>query len=124
MQERMNAHTKRPLSILVVALLFIATGIAGTVLHASEIRGQHPLPYDALWAMLVSLLGLVCGVFLLLRHNWARWLAVAWLVFHAVLSAFHSRQGLLIHIALLVVITYVLFTAAASAYFRSPKPAA
>ena len=37
-----------------------------------------------------SSLAIVCGVFLLRGHNWARWLALAWIAFHVVLSAFHA----------------------------------
>lgn len=114
----MRDAAKRPLSITIVGLIFIATGVAGAALHGWEITGQHPFPYDDLWALLVSLLALLCGVYLLLGHNWPRWLAVAWLIFHVALSAFHSLRELLIHAALLLVFTYLLFRPAASAYLR------
>jgi hypothetical protein len=113
---------KRPLSLTIVALLFLVTGIGGTVLHLTEIRALHPFPADAVLAALVSVVAIICGIYLLLRQNWARWLAIAWLLFHVAISALHSRQGLLFHTALLVVFSYLLFRAASSAYFRRTEP--
>jgi uncharacterized membrane protein YgdD (TMEM256/DUF423 family) len=116
----MQSTVKRPLLVTIVGLIFILTGAAGVTLHATEIKLQEqPFHNDAVYALLVSVLALVCGIYLLLRRNWARWIAVAWLVFHVVLSAFHSPRELLIHSALLVVLTYLLFRASSSTYFRA-----
>lgn len=109
--------TKRPLSVTIVGCIFLAIGILASAAHAAELRGSGA--HDALWALLVNLVAIVCGIFLLRRGNWARWLAVAWLAFHVILSL-HSRQALLIHSALLAVFAYLLFRPAATAYFRAP----
>ena len=106
---------RRPLSVTIVGCIFLAIGMLASASHATELRG--PGAYDALWALLVNLIAIVCGVYLLRRSNWARWLAVAWLGFHVILSL-HSRQALLVHSALLAVFAYLLFRPAATAYFR------
>src|SRR5262249_39079375 len=62
-------------------------------------------------------LAIVCGVFLLRGSNWARWLLLAWIAFHVVLSAFHNVFELAMHSLLLVVVAYCLFRPRTSAYF-------
>jgi hypothetical protein len=114
----MRFLNQRPLSVIVVALLLLATGVVGTVFHATELKTQGT---DAAWAVLISLIAVVCGIGLLRGSGWARWLALAWLAFHVVLSL-HSRPALLMHGALLAVFAYLLFRPASSAYFRAAPP--
>ncbi len=116
----MQPRNKRPLSVTIVACIFLAIGILASASHAAELRGTGPARYDALWALLVNLVAIVCGIFLLRRSNWARWLAVAWLGFHVIISL-HPWQALLVHSALLAVFAYLLFRPAATAYFRPPN---
>jgi hypothetical protein len=54
-------------------------------------------------------------------RNWARWLLVAWLVYHVILSVFHPLPQLIMHGLLLVVMAYFLFRPRASAYFRGER---
>jgi len=109
---------KRPWSVTIIGWVFVVTGVLGVGLHANEIRTQHPFQYDAAWALGVSVIAIVCGVYMLRRSDWARWLAVAWLAFHVGVSAFHSRRELTVHSVLLVVLAYFLFRPEARAYFR------
>jgi hypothetical protein len=51
-------------------------------------------------------------------HNWARWLAVAWMAFHVAIS-FPEISKLAIHSLLLVAIAWLLFRSDARAWFRS-----
>ena len=121
---------KRPRSVTVIGYLFIAVGIVGIVYHAADLTRQSLLESDAVLVLLVRLLAIVAGVFILRGANWARWLALAWLGFHVILSAFNSFPETLMHLALSVVIAYVLLRPGASAYFRAttrpslgrPKP--
>ncbi|HEY3937537.1 MAG TPA: hypothetical protein VGL97_08915 [Bryobacteraceae bacterium] len=109
---------KRPLSVTLLACLYIAAGAFGCASHLTQFRLRQPFQYDILWASLVSLIALICGIYLLRAGNWARWLAVAWIIFHVILSAFHSRFELAIHSLLCVVFAYVLFRPAAARYFH------
>ncbi len=69
----------------------------------------------------VRLAGIVSGIFMLYGYNWARWLLVAWIAFHIVISALHSVPELLMHVVIFSVILFFLFRRPASAYFLAGK---
>jgi hypothetical protein len=107
---------KRPFTITILGCLFIVAGLVGLVYHLSE------RPLDR-WIVLISAIRIVAvvgGVFLLLGHNWARWIVLAWLLFHVVVSAFHGLSESIAHVVLLLVVGYFLLGPAASKYFQSP----
>ncbi len=111
----------RPLSVLLVACLYIATGALGFISHLIQYKPQHPFDYSLVWISLVSLLAVVSGVYMLRGGNWARWLALAWIAFHVVLSAFHSPFELAVHSLLFVAFAYLLFRPPANRYFRPDR---
>jgi hypothetical protein len=113
----MNAN-KRPLSITIVACLYLAVGAAGFVVHFRELLARHP---DAVGIEITEAIAVLCGVFLLRGDNWARWLALAWIVFHVVLSAFHTIPELVIHSLFCAVIAWLLFRPEAARYFRRAR---
>ncbi len=106
---------KRPISVTILALLLIAMGAIGIAYHFGEFRTDPPSEYYSVLA--IRLLAIVCGVFLLRGKGWARWLAMAWIAFHVVLSYYHSIQQVAFHAAIMVVIAVVLFRPAANRYF-------
>jgi len=110
---------RRPWSVIVVACFFVVAGAAGIVYHLPEWKAVPALGSREMWAVVVRLLAILCGIFMLLGKDWARWLAVVWLAYHVVLSAFHTRFELIFHAVLLVVFAYVLFRPAATGYFQS-----
>ena len=116
---------KRPPAITIIGWLFIVSGGVGLAYHLTEIDLQHPFEEDTSWICFVRLLAAIGGVFLLKGFNWARWLLVAWMAFHIVISALHSFSQLLVHSLLFGVILYFLFRPRSSAYFqrRSNEPA-
>ena len=67
---------------------------------------------------LTEIAAVVSGLFLLRGHNWARWLALAWMLFHVVFSAFNSLHEFSIHALICAVIAWVLFRLASDRYFR------
>lgn len=105
---------RRPLAVTGLAWLFIAVGLVGFVYHFPNLRSLHS---DDLWIELTEILALVAGIFMLRRHNWARWLALAWMAFHVVISAFPPYRGLVIHIIIFAGIAYLLLRPDASGYF-------
>lgn len=109
----MNA-SRRPISVLVIACLYLAVGCIGFVFHFRELR--HP---DGLSVELTEILAVVAGVFMLRGRNWARWLALVWMAFHVVLSAFGAFRELAIHAIIFAGIAWLLFRADAKRYFRS-----
>jgi hypothetical protein len=106
---------KRPLPVSILGCLFIVAGLVGLVYHLSESPLDH-------WIVLIStirILAVVGGVYLLMGRGWARWLLLAWLAFHVVVSAFHSLSESIAHVVLLMVVGYFLLGPPASKYFQS-----
>jgi hypothetical protein len=104
---------KRPLSITIIGWIFIAVGIVGLIYHST-----HPSEEHILWILFLRILALVCGVCMLLRQDWARWLTAAWVAYHVYLSLGHEASKLIIHALLFVVIVIFLFLPTSTAYFR------
>jgi len=115
---------KRPLSVTILGWLFVAAGVVGLAYHATEFKIERPFENDAAWVCSVRLLAIVDGAFLLRGHNWARWLAIAWMAWHVGLSVFHPWSELIVHALLLVVMAFFLFRPRASAYFRAASTSA
>jgi hypothetical protein len=104
-----------PLSVIIVACVYLAVGTIGFAYHFRELLASQR---ETIWIELTEVLAVVCGVCLLRRHNWARWLAVAWIAFHVVLSAFHSLPQFAIHALFCALIAWALFHPGANRYFR------
>ena len=117
----------RPRSITIISWIFIVFGsvslLAGLLpfgdvtfaQRVAELKGFHLLVH------VVRVCAIIAGVFMLYGQNWARWLLVAWMVFHLVVSALHSTLMLLFHGVIFTAILYLLFRPPASAYFDSAK---
>ena len=110
-------RTNRPLSVTILACLFIAVGAVGFVGH---FRQSLASPSDGIWIELTELLAILCGAFMLRGHNWARWLAIAWMTFHVILSAF-AIPAFPIHCVFLAVIAWFLLRPGAARYFRGGR---
>lgn len=108
--------TNRPLSVTIIAWVYIVVGAVGFTYHLSDFRAGAASEF--LWIELVRLLAVVAGVYLLRGRDWARWLALAWIGFHVILSAFHSLQQLAIHALFCAILAYFLLRPAAARYFR------
>jgi hypothetical protein len=110
----MNA-IKRPISVTIIACVYLAVGTLALVYHFRELLS---LQRDSVSIELTEFLAVVSGAFMLRGHNWARWLALAWIAFHVILSIVESDHGLAIHGLLAVVIAWILFRPEAARYFR------
>ena len=107
---------RRPVSVTILACVYLVVGAAGFAYHFREMLS---LQQGGVWAELTELLAIVSGAFMLRGHDWARWLALAWIAFHVILSIVESDHGLAIHGLLSVVIAWILFRSQAARYFRS-----
>ncbi|MGH9490268.1 MAG: hypothetical protein ACRD17_07120 [Terriglobales bacterium] len=107
------SSVRRPLAVTVIGWLYIVIG-GGTFLlqFPGLLRGAG----DSGWVELVEALAILAGIFLLRGHNWARWLAVAWLAFHVAIS-YPAADKLAVHGAFLAVIAWFLFQPSAGRYF-------
>jgi len=110
---------RRPLSVTIIGYVYIVIGAVGFAYHFTEFKA--PFQYDFVWVELVRLIAIVCGVYMLRGHNWARWLALVWIAFHVVLSAFHTLPELAIHSLFCATLAYFLFRPTATSYFRAVR---
>ena len=113
---------QRPISVTIISLIFIVAGALGLVYHLPDLKVQHPFHSDIVWISLVRLLAIVAGAFMLRGNNWARWVAVAWIGFHVIVSAFHPWQELAVHGVLFVIIVFFLFRPVANRFFGTRAP--
>ncbi len=116
----MNGN-KRPVSVTTLACVYIAVGAIGFAYHFTELRARGALQDDSVWVELTEFLAIVCGAFMLRGRNWARWIAVAWIAFHVILSAFEAFRGFAMHALFCAIITWILFRPEAARYFRSAR---
>ncbi|HTZ75868.1 MAG TPA: hypothetical protein VMB47_18270 [Candidatus Aquilonibacter sp.] len=107
---------KPPVAIIFLGLLYIAVG---AVNFAHHFRQSLASPRGGVWVLLVELLAIVAGAFLLRGQNWARWLALAWMLFHVAISAAVLRE-LIIHGVICILIAWLLFRPESTRYFRPP----
>lgn len=117
------AGNPRPIAVTLLAGLYIAIGAAGLVAHFHGLTRSDLFRFDGLGIELLELAALVCGIFLLRGQNWARWLALAWISFHVVLSVFNGPGEVAIHALFCAVIAWFLFRGDAARYFRAPRTA-
>ena len=105
----------RPLPVTIIGWVYIATGAIGFCYHLGELK--PPIQQDVVWVELVRLIAIVCGIYLLQGRNWARWLALAWMAFHVVISLLHGVAQVATHSVFLAVIVFFLFFRPQSARF-------
>ena len=100
---------------IVIGCIYILAGVGGMASHLLPLNG---VDWDLFWPVVVCLTGIAAGLFLVRGQLWARWLALAWMGFHVVLSVFHSAGQTAIHAVFFVIIAYFLF------FFRRPAATA
>ena len=115
----LNRNT-RPLSVTVLACLYVVIGVVGFAYHLPELLSANAFRFDALSVELTELFAVLSGLFLLRGHNWARWAALAWIAFHVILSAGSIRQFFM-HAFFCIVIGWILFRPDAARYFRPAR---
>lgn len=108
---------KRPITITSLSWLYIAVGTLGTAGHYGNFWTHKPTVNEFVWITMLGVAAVLAGVFMLRGRSWARWLALAWIAAHVVISVFHPLTELLVHCALLVLFCYLLFRPAAREYF-------
>lgn len=109
---------KRPLSITILAWVFVvvgSVGLAGGLIQLLRVintgglsSNQHYLTESGFTA-LSGLIATIGGAGLLHGFRWARWVCIIWMAFHVVLSVWHSMIEVVFHLLMLVGMAYILF---------------
>ncbi len=110
-------ENKRPLSVTILGCIYLAVGIIGFVYHGKEFFARSAFQSDVVWIELTEFVAILCGAFILRGQNWARWLALAWIIFHVMLSVGVISQ-FAIHCLFCALIAWFLFRPPAARYFR------
>ena len=113
-----NTMVKRPSSVTLIGWLFIAAGVTGILYHSTEFNIHDPFAGELLLGLFVRLLAIIGGIFMLRGADWSRWLLIAWMAYHVVLSFYHDLAQVAMHAVLLAVIAYFIFRTDAAAYFK------
>ena len=108
---------KRPLPVTIIGCVYILMGTVGFVYHLGDFQRQGGFSYELAWVELLRLLAIVSGVYLLRGHNWARWVALGWIAYHVILSAFHTSAELATHSVICALLAYFLLRRQAARYF-------
>lgn len=119
---------KRPISITVIAWIFIVTG--GITLISSfslkdpmvkELMAKSPLPLPIQYAMtyIGLLVSIANGIGMLKKQNWARFLYVIWGAIGLLIGLFTSpvKTFLIPGLIFFIIITFFIFRPAANQYF-------
>ena len=112
----------RPLSVTIIAWLIMIFGSIALLSGLLQLTGANTTQliteFKMHWMVHLSrVVQIVSGLFMLRGHNWARWLMVAWIVFHVVVGALHGWLQLLTHLLIFPVILFFLFRPRANEYF-------
>ncbi len=114
---------KRPLPVVLVAMLYIVMGCIGFVYHLTDLAEPDISTAESVLVLCLRVLAVAIGILLLYRKSWARWLAIAWLAYHVVIGAFHSTSEMMAHIGFLIVVSLLLFSPVSGRYFRGEESA-
>jgi hypothetical protein len=108
---------RRPLSVTLVALILAASGVVGLVYHGSELTANTPVVSEEYGVLLLRVVAIVTGVFLFRGAKWARWLALAWIGFHVIISV-PDVSKTLTHVVILAIFAVVLFSRNSRTWFH------
>jgi hypothetical protein len=110
---------KCPMPVAVIACLYVVAGVVGLVLHLPHTGVFHQ---GDVWTALTALAALAAGAFMLKGRNWARWLAIAWMAFHVVVT-WPSVAAMVIHSLFLAAIAWLLFLPESRQFFAEGQSA-
>jgi len=123
--------SKRPLTVTIVGCFFILVGIGslghgiwrfvGGMAHAGPPDGVRHQVLDVSLVVVSALLAGAGGAFMLRERNWARWLVLAWMGAHVVLSLLHSPWQVALHGVFFAALLFLLTRAEVSAYFSATR---
>lgn len=111
----------RPFAVTVLGWLFVGVGCAALAYHLHETPPKAAFEPDLIWMGLTEFLAILSGIFLLRGRNWARWLAVAWMAFHLIITGLNQFHGFAVHALLFAGIAWLLFRPDSAAYFQRAR---
>ena len=107
-----------PLPVLIVAIALILAGVVGFFYHFKDFADPAEKIYVVVLVELLRIVAVVSGILLLRANNSGRWLSIAWVLLHVVISVFNSMAQTITHIVVLLIVCILLFLPMSSLYFN------
>ena len=117
--QAMDPTNERPYEVTVVSWILIVVGVASIAVNASALKPPEAFEAGNLAVLGLRLLGIACGVFMLLRHHWALWVSLAWIGFHGVIGFLNSMGQGIVHALIFGLIGLALLRPDVRAWFRT-----
>jgi hypothetical protein len=111
----------RPWPVIIVSMLFIIAGLTGLIYHFREFFEPDVKLPELVFVQFVRVVAIVCGLLLLSAVNWARWLAIMWLLYHVIIGALHSTSEMIFHVVILVLVAVLLWLPGSGRFFRKTR---
>jgi hypothetical protein len=100
-----------------MAVILAASGLVGLAYHWTELSANTPLMSEEYGVLLLRVVAIVTGVFLFRGANWARWLALAWIGFHVIISVPDVGKAVA-HVVILAIFAVALFSRNSTTWFK------
>lgn len=107
-----------PLPVLIVAILLILAGVVGFIYHLQDFADPNQKLYETTLVELLRIVAIIAGILLLRANNLGRWLAIGWVLLHVIISMFNSLEQTLMHIAVMIIVSVLLFLPVSARYFN------
>ena len=108
---------KRPLALTITGWFFIFAGLVGFAYHFYE-HLNSGFDTEAILVLIVRVAAIIGGVLVLKAYDIGRWLLLAWMAYHVVLSFYHDVMQVLTHSLFLIILLIIFFHPRVRIYFR------
>lgn len=109
---------KCPLPVLIVAIALLIAGVVGFFYHLWDFADPDQKLYVTLLVELLRIAAILSGILLLRGNSLGRWLSIAWVLLHVVISAFNSVNETIMHVGALITVCILLLLPVSSRYFK------
>lgn len=111
----------RPWPVVIVCLMFVVAGAVGFIYHFPDLFRSGSELYDAIGVGALRLIAVICAILLWMGVGWARWLAIAWLLYHVFIGAQHSTSQVVNHVIILIFVALFLYLPKSRAFFNGGR---
>lgn len=109
---------KCPLPVSIVAIALLIAGVVGFFYHLQDFADPDQKLYVTVLVEILRIVAILSGILLFRGNSLGRWLSIAWVLLHVVISTFNSVNETLMHAVVLIIVCVLLFLPVSSGYFK------